>query len=48
MYKVKIRCRYFTGETWEDSDWMAIERGRLIITGTNEDGSPVRWPGRNQ
>jgi hypothetical protein len=42
MYKVKIQCRHLTGETWEDSNWMAIERGRLIITGTNEDGAPKK------
>ena len=48
MYKVKIQCRHFTGETWEDINWMAIKRERLIITGTNEDGSPKGWPGRNQ
>jgi ribosomal silencing factor RsfS len=40
-YKVKTRCCHFTEkEAREESGWMVIERGRLIITGTNEDGSP--------
>lgn len=48
-YKVKTRCRHFTEkEAREESGWMAIERGRLIITGTNEDGSPKGWPSRDQ
>ena len=48
-YKVKTRCRHFTEkEAREGSGWMAIERGRLIIRGTNEDGSPKGWPSRNQ
>jgi hypothetical protein len=43
-YKVKFHCRFLDGQEWEDINWLAIERGRLIIAATNEDGSPKTWP----